>query len=56
MFFSEFLETFLVGLHGVYTKTWFAFDMFPSYKREIESFQSLDKNHYLNIFRYICTL
>jgi hypothetical protein len=28
--FSEFFETFLVGLHGVCTKMWFAFDMFPS--------------------------
>jgi hypothetical protein len=27
--FSEFFETFLVGLHGVCTKMWFAFDMFP---------------------------
>jgi hypothetical protein len=30
--FLEFFETFLVGLHGVWTKTWFAFDMFPSRK------------------------
>jgi hypothetical protein len=25
--FSEFFETFLVGLHGICTKTWFAFDI-----------------------------
>ena len=30
VFFSEFFKTFLVGLHGVYTKTRFAFDMFPN--------------------------
>jgi hypothetical protein len=29
--FSEFFETFLVGLHGVYTKIWFAFNMFPTW-------------------------
>jgi hypothetical protein len=26
--FSEFFETFLVGLHGIYMKTWFVFDTF----------------------------
>jgi hypothetical protein len=29
VFFSEFVETFLIGLHSVCTKTWFAFDIFP---------------------------
>jgi hypothetical protein len=32
MFLLEFFETFLVGLHGVCTKTGFAFDMFPPRK------------------------
>jgi len=29
IFFQNFLKYFLVGLHGIYTKTWFALDMFP---------------------------